>query len=395
MATASGLWLWPYGRCSSSTDRGLHRAISMSGTSYLGPRAVWRAQVLVRQLQRALLYLLALLTYTPLGPLIGIKLISVPFDLVLGYFTYRIVRLRYPHGWVPTVAAAVVLFLPTVVLNSALWGQIDATYTSLALGGLYFVLRRRPWLACIFFGLALSFKLQVVFLFPYCSFTASAVGPLARPVDGPPGVRVDGPARVGGRRFGLDPVVDLHGRDRSLPATHAQCPEHLPVPRYHRVQVLRELGIVLTVAIVLALIAVVVVRRAQLDADQDPARRHRLGDPGALPPARHARALLLPGRRPHGDLGILPTSTVVGFARPGAVRFAHVLHALPAGHHDHGRGGRRGTERRQFGRPRPRRLPGSTGGSRARAPAAAPSRTAAVRSGTGRVASEVWPVTPS
>ena len=51
-------------------------------------------------------------------------------------------------------------------LNSALWGQIDATYTSLALGGLYFVLRRRPWLACIFFGLALSFKLQVVFLFP-------------------------------------------------------------------------------------------------------------------------------------------------------------------------------------------------------------------------------------
>src|SRR4029079_17659831 len=34
------------------------------------------------------------------------------------------------------------------------------------LGGLYFVLGRRPWLACLFFGLAFAFKLQAVFLFP-------------------------------------------------------------------------------------------------------------------------------------------------------------------------------------------------------------------------------------
>ena len=179
------------------------------------------------------LYLLALLTYTPLGPLVGIKLISVSFDLVLGYFSYRIVRLRYPHGWVPTVAAAAVLFLPTVVLNSALWGQIDATYTSLALGGLYFMLRRRPWLACIFFGLALSFKLQVVFPLPCAAPSAApAVGAVAGAVDGPPGVRTDGPARARGRRLGLDPVVDLYRRDRSLPAAHPQCPQHLPVPRH-------------------------------------------------------------------------------------------------------------------------------------------------------------------
>ncbi len=158
------------------------------------------------------MYLLALLTYTPLGPLLGIKIISVSFDLVLGYFSYRIVRLRYPQGWAPMVAAAVVLFLPTVVLNSSLWGQIDATYTSLALGGLYFVLRRRPWLACTFFGLALSFKLQVVFLFPvllllllrrWVPWRALLMVPVVFVLMDLPG--------AGCRGLGFDPVVDLHG----------------------------------------------------------------------------------------------------------------------------------------------------------------------------------------
>ena len=211
------------------------------------------------------LYLLALLTYTPLGPLIGIKLISVSFDLVLGYFTYRIVRLRYPHGWVPTVAAAVVLFLPTVVLNSALWGQIDATYTSLALGGLYFVLRRRPWLACIFFGLALSFKLQVVFLFPvllllllrrWAPWRALLMVPLVF-------VLMDLPALVVGASVSTlwSTYTGEIGLYQQLTLNAPNIYQYLGITES---SVLRELGIVLTVAIVLALIAVVVVRRAQL-----------------------------------------------------------------------------------------------------------------------------------
>jgi Gpi18-like mannosyltransferase len=211
------------------------------------------------------LYLLALLTYTPLGPLIGIKLISVSFDLVLGYFTYRIVRLRYPHGWVPTVAAAVVLFLPTVVLNSALWGQIDATYTSLALGGLYFVLRRRPWLACIFFGLALSFKLQVVFLFPvllllllrrWVPWRALLMVPLVF-------VLMDLPALVVGASVSTlwSTYTGEIGLYQQLTLNAPNIYQYLGITESSD---LRKLGIALTLAIVLALIAVVVVRRAQL-----------------------------------------------------------------------------------------------------------------------------------
>ncbi|MGH3549127.1 MAG: hypothetical protein ACRDQU_13655 [Pseudonocardiaceae bacterium] len=112
------------------------------------------------------LYLLAALTYVPVPALFGIKAISVVFDFLLGFFVYRIVAVRYPGSWWPVLAGAVVIYLPTVVLNSSMWAQVDAIYSAFGLGGDYFVLRRRPWLACLLFGLALAFKLQAVFLFP-------------------------------------------------------------------------------------------------------------------------------------------------------------------------------------------------------------------------------------
>jgi Gpi18-like mannosyltransferase len=112
------------------------------------------------------LYLLAVLTYTPVPMLYAIKLISVVFDLVLAFFAYRIVALRRPGTWWPVLAGSIVLFLPTVVMNSSVWAQADSIYSAFGLGAVYFVLRRRPWLACLFFGLAFSFKLQVIFLFP-------------------------------------------------------------------------------------------------------------------------------------------------------------------------------------------------------------------------------------
>src|ERR1700754_2789321 len=59
--------------------------------------------------------LLAALTYLPFDPLVGIKLISVFFDLVLTFFAYRIVRaVRAESAWLPTILAGGVLFLPTV-----------------------------------------------------------------------------------------------------------------------------------------------------------------------------------------------------------------------------------------------------------------------------------------
>ncbi|WP_354641141.1 glycosyltransferase 87 family protein [Kitasatospora camelliae] len=114
------------------------------------------------------LYLMAALTYLPVGAVAGIKWISMVFDLVLAYYAFRITALRRPeHSWHAFGAAATVLFLPTVVTNSGWWGQADAIFTAFLVGGVYHVLRRRPWWACAFFGVALAFKLQAVFLFPF------------------------------------------------------------------------------------------------------------------------------------------------------------------------------------------------------------------------------------
>jgi len=112
------------------------------------------------------LYLIALLTYLPVPVLAGVKTISVLGDLLLAFYVYRLVALRYPRGWTAFAAAGVVALLPTVVMNSSMWGQCDSIYAAFAVGGLYCAVRSRPWLACVFFGLALAFKLQVIFLLP-------------------------------------------------------------------------------------------------------------------------------------------------------------------------------------------------------------------------------------
>lgn len=112
------------------------------------------------------LYFLTLATYLPLPKLYAIKLVSISFDLLLALWVLLIIRLKYENRviWVSSFFAA--LFAPTVFINSALWGQSDATYTSMLIAAIYFAIRRSPNLSLFFFSVALAFKLQAVFLFP-------------------------------------------------------------------------------------------------------------------------------------------------------------------------------------------------------------------------------------
>lgn len=111
------------------------------------------------------LYLLAAATYLPVPKIVAIKLLSIAFDLVLAAFAGLIVRRSF-SPWTAVLAFAVVLATPSVLINSGVWGQCDSIYAAFVVGSLYFLLRARPWWACIFFGLALSFKLQAVFFLP-------------------------------------------------------------------------------------------------------------------------------------------------------------------------------------------------------------------------------------
>lgn len=112
-------------------------------------------------------YILALLTYLPFPDLWCIKAVSCLADLALAFFIMRIVDLRYPgrpHG---LMAYSAVLFLPSVFLNSAAWGQCDAMFTTALVACVYYLLVNRPNRAVLFFSVAFVLKLQAVFLAPF------------------------------------------------------------------------------------------------------------------------------------------------------------------------------------------------------------------------------------
>jgi Gpi18-like mannosyltransferase len=114
------------------------------------------------------LYLLWLGTLTSryVPEVVTIKLISTLADAINAILVYRIVRLKYPSGLKPWLASAIFWVLPTVMINSSLWGQADALYTLFLLACFYYLLTDRPRLGMCAFGIALAFKAQAIFLFP-------------------------------------------------------------------------------------------------------------------------------------------------------------------------------------------------------------------------------------
>ncbi|MDJ0950174.1 MAG: glycosyltransferase 87 family protein [Alphaproteobacteria bacterium] len=105
-----------------------------------------------------------------LDKVIVLKLIPIFFNFVASFFVYKIVRFYWRSFALSLLAAAGFLLLPTVVMNSAYWGQMDVIYTAFLLAFFYCTLIGRPTLAVIVFGLALSIKLQAVFIAPYILF---------------------------------------------------------------------------------------------------------------------------------------------------------------------------------------------------------------------------------
>ena len=112
------------------------------------------------------LYFLCLFSYLPIRDLFLIKLLSIFFDVLLAFGAMKLVALQGQRRGVQLACFFTVLFLPTVVLNGALWGQCDSIYVALALLGLWLAMEDRPVLSVLCFTLAFGFKLQTVFLLP-------------------------------------------------------------------------------------------------------------------------------------------------------------------------------------------------------------------------------------
>jgi Gpi18-like mannosyltransferase len=112
------------------------------------------------------LYLLSISTLLPVPKLYAIKLWSILSDYVAAWFVWRLSRRISPAKRGGCTWVIVFLFLPTVVMNGALWGQCDVMYTSGLLGSLYYLLERRPFASMVAFGFSCALKPQAVFWLP-------------------------------------------------------------------------------------------------------------------------------------------------------------------------------------------------------------------------------------
>lgn len=116
----------------------------------------------------AYLYLLYLSTLTArwIDPFIALKLIPTAFDFISLFAIYKIARTKYDDDK-PYLIAALFFLLPTVMLNSTSWGQIDSLYGSFLLVCFYLLLKERPFWAMVAFGVGFSFKAQSIFILPF------------------------------------------------------------------------------------------------------------------------------------------------------------------------------------------------------------------------------------
>lgn len=112
------------------------------------------------------LYFLALFSYVDVYDLYLIKLLSTLFDVLLAFAAMRMVSLFTKNRGRLLTAYFLVLFWPTVFLNSAVWGQCDSVYVAMALLGVYWAMEGRPVLGMAAIAISFAFKLQAVFIMP-------------------------------------------------------------------------------------------------------------------------------------------------------------------------------------------------------------------------------------
>lgn len=112
------------------------------------------------------LYFLALFSYSRIRDLYLIKLLSIFFDVLLAWACARLCARFTKSAERRLGCFFAVLYLPTVFLNGAVWGQCDSVYVALAVLGIALALEDRPVLSMVCIALSFGFKLQAVFVMP-------------------------------------------------------------------------------------------------------------------------------------------------------------------------------------------------------------------------------------
>jgi Gpi18-like mannosyltransferase len=105
-----------------------------------------------------------------LVPLVGtvavIKLICLPFVLIMSVGIHGIVLAASGSRTRALAAACAVWVLPTLFVNAFYWGQADVIYGSALIWFVLLAMKEKPAWAAAAFGIALALKFQAMFLSP-------------------------------------------------------------------------------------------------------------------------------------------------------------------------------------------------------------------------------------
>ncbi len=117
-------------------------------------------------------FCITLFTVIPIKPLYAYKLFSVIFDFLLAALAMHIIMKnetsnREIKG---VLIYAAVLLSPIVFLNSAYWAQCDVIYTYFCVFSIYEMIKDKYLPSLILFGVAITFKLQAIFILPFLLF---------------------------------------------------------------------------------------------------------------------------------------------------------------------------------------------------------------------------------
>ena len=116
--------------------------------------------------------IIVLFTYLPIKALHTYKLFSCVFDFLTAGLVAYIVYKSFPNRprLKALIAYAAVLLSPLVFLNSACWAQCDVIYAFFCIFSVYHIYQEKYVSSLILFGVALTFKLQAIFILPFLLF---------------------------------------------------------------------------------------------------------------------------------------------------------------------------------------------------------------------------------
>ena len=111
------------------------------------------------------MYVLCIINALPIDNMIGVKVFACIFDLLIAIFVTKAAKDLRPDIN-PLIPFAFTFFAPTIVSNSAMWGQSDAFYSFFVILSFYYVLKDKPVRSVVYFGVAFAIKLQCIFFAP-------------------------------------------------------------------------------------------------------------------------------------------------------------------------------------------------------------------------------------